>query len=134
MTEQSLNILDHVLRFVSGRTRRAERADIGQFLTPVAIAHFMVSLFAPNRLDHVRILDAGAGACVLFSAYVERLVSESKQPLSIEVIAYENDGRILPEFTETMAHCEFVCKEGCAGTRHGAHPRNIGERRLACTR
>ena len=68
MTEQSLNILDHVRLAVNGRAQRAERADIGQFLTPVAIARFMVSLFSPNRLDHVRILDAGAGAGVLFSA------------------------------------------------------------------
>ena len=111
MTEQSLNILDHVRRAVNDRTRRAERADIGQFLTPVAIARFMASLFTPNRLDHVRILDAGAGAGVLFSAYVERLFSEPKQPLSIEVIAYENDRRILPELTETMVHCESACEK-----------------------
>jgi len=75
----------------------------------------MASLFAPNRLDRVRILDAGAGAGVLFSAYVERLVSEPKRPLSIGVIAYENDRRILPELSETMAHCETVCgKAGIA--------------------
>lgn len=111
MTEQCLYILDHVRRTVNGRTQRTERADIGQFLTPVAIARFMASLFAPNRLDHVRILDAGAGAGVLFSAYVERLVSESKRPLSIEVIAYENDRRILPELTETMALCESACEK-----------------------
>jgi adenine-specific DNA-methyltransferase len=115
MTEQSLNILDHVHRAVNGRTKRAERADIGQFLTPVAIARFMASLFVPNRLDHVRILDAGAGAGVLFSAYAERLVSEGRRPLSVGVVAYENDGRILPELTETMAHCETLCgKAGIA--------------------
>jgi adenine-specific DNA-methyltransferase len=111
MMEQSLNILDHVRQTVNGRTQRAERANIGQFLTPVAIARFMASLFAPNRLDHVRILDAGAGAGVLFSAYVERLVSEPKRPLSIEVVAYENDGRILTELTETIAHCESACEK-----------------------
>ncbi len=78
MMEPLLNTLDHVRRTVNGRTQRTERSDIGQFLTPVAIARFMASLFAPNRLDHVRILDAGAGAGVLFSAYVEMLVSEAK--------------------------------------------------------
>ncbi|MBA4395855.1 MAG: SAM-dependent methyltransferase [Syntrophus sp. (in: bacteria)] len=109
--EQLSHTLDHVRRTVNGRTQRADRADIGQFLTPVAIARFMASLFAPNRLDHVRILDAGAGAGVLFSAYVERLASESRRPLSIEVIAYENDGRILPELTQTMTRCEAACGE-----------------------
>ncbi|MHB9097621.1 MAG: Eco57I restriction-modification methylase domain-containing protein [Syntrophales bacterium] len=102
---------------MNDRTQRAERADIGQFLTPVAIARFMASLFAPNRLDHVRILDAGAGAGVLFSVYLERLVSESKRPLSIEVIAYENDRSILPELSKTMMHCESACGETGIGFR-----------------
>jgi adenine-specific DNA-methyltransferase len=47
--EQLLKILDHVRRTVNGRTQRAERSDIGQFLTPAAIARFMASMFAPNR-------------------------------------------------------------------------------------
>lgn len=29
---------------------------------------------------------------------------------------------------------DTILEEGCSGTGHGAHPRNIGERRLACTR
>jgi adenine-specific DNA-methyltransferase len=115
MTEQFSHTLDHVRRTVNGRTQRVERSDIGQFLTPGAIARFMASMFAPNRLDHIRILDAGAGAGVLFSAYVESLVSEGRQPLSIEVIAYENDGHILPELAQTMARCETACgKAGVA--------------------
>ena len=73
--EPLLNALDDVRRTVNSRTERTERSAIGQFLTPVAIARYMASLFVPNCLDHVRILDAGAGAGVLFSAYVETLVS-----------------------------------------------------------
>ena len=112
--EQLSNNLDNVRRTVNGRTQRAARSDIGQFLTPGAIARFMASLFAPNRMDHVRILDAGAGAGVLFSALVETLVSqvsEGRNPLSIKVVAYENDGGILPELAQTMARCEAVCGE-----------------------
>ncbi|MCX5825246.1 MAG: Eco57I restriction-modification methylase domain-containing protein [Deltaproteobacteria bacterium] len=116
--EQLSNTLDHVRRTVNGRTQRAERSDIGQFLTPAAIARFMASMFTPNRLDHVRILDAGAGAGVLFSAYVETLVSEGRRPLSIEVVAYENDQSILSELAQTMARCEAAC--GKTGTAfHG---------------
>jgi adenine-specific DNA-methyltransferase len=73
--EQLSHTLDQVRQTVNDPTQRAERSDIGQFLTPGAIARFMASLFAPNRLDYVRILDAGAGAGVLFSAYEETLVS-----------------------------------------------------------
>jgi adenine-specific DNA-methyltransferase len=111
MTEQLSNTLDHVRQTVKGRTQRAERSDIGQFLTPAAIARFMASMFTPNRLEHVRILDAGAGAGVLFSAYVETLVSEGRRPLSIEVVAYENDQSILPELAQTMARCEAACEK-----------------------
>lgn len=50
MMEQLSHTLDQVRRTVNDRTERAERSDIGQFLTPAAIARFMASLFAPNRL------------------------------------------------------------------------------------
>jgi len=96
---------------VNNRTQRAERSEIGQFLTPAAIARFMASLFAPNRLDHARILDAGAGAGGLFSAYVETLVSDARRPLSIEVVAYENDKGILPELAQAMARSEADCRQ-----------------------
>ncbi len=107
--EQLSHTLDHFRLTVNGRTQREERSEIGQFLTPGAIARFMASLFAPNRRDQVRILDAGAGAGVLFSAYVEMLVAEGRRPLTIEVVAYENDACILPDLTQTMARCEIVC-------------------------
>jgi len=111
MTESLLHTLDQVRRSHNGRTCRAERSDIGQFLTPVAIASFMASLFSANRREHIRILDAGAGAGVLFSAYVEALVAEARRPLSIEVVAYENDGSILPELQNTMSRCATACED-----------------------
>ena len=110
MIEPLLHTLDHVRQSVNGRTQRADRSDIGQFLTPTAIARFMASLFEKNRRDHVRILDPGAGAGVLFSAYVEALVAEEKRPLTVEVVAYENDRQILPELADTMARCETLCR------------------------
>jgi hypothetical protein len=116
--EQLSHTLDQVRRTVNGRTQRAERSEIGQFLTPDAIARFMASMFTPNRRDHIRILDAGAGAGVLFSVLVETLVSEGRRPLSIKVVAYENDQSILPELAQTMARCDAAC--GQAGVAfHG---------------
>lgn len=109
MTESLLHTLDDVRRTHNGRTHREERSDIGQFLTPTAIAGFMASLFEPDYRAHVRILDAGAGAGVLFSAYVEKLVTMDRKPLSIDVIAYENDRLILPELAQTIARCENAC-------------------------
>lgn len=109
MTIQLLDIMDHVRKSLNGSTCRHERSSIGQFLTPVTIARFMASLFGRER-DNVRILDAGAGAGVLFAALVEALVSGRYRPLSIEVVAYENDRQILPKLKETMERCETACK------------------------
>jgi len=103
-------MLDHVRKSLNGSTCRHERSRIGQFLTPVTIARFMASLFE-REIMNVRILDAGAGAGVLFAALVETLISSRHRPFSIEVVAYENDKQILPELIETMNRCEKACKE-----------------------
>jgi len=56
-----LHALDPIRQSVNGSTDRTTRAGIGQFLTPAAIAQFMVSLFECGS-GHVRRLDQGAGA------------------------------------------------------------------------
>jgi adenine-specific DNA-methyltransferase len=89
-------------------TSRTDRSQIGQFLTPTSIADFMSSLFEPGT-KKVRILDPGAGAGVLFASCVEKLLSQKKRPLSIDVVAYETDTTILPHLQETMDWCEAQC-------------------------
>ena len=86
MSEPLLHALDNVRHSVNIRTNRVERSNIGQFLTPTAIGCFMASLFEQNRQEQVRILDAGAGAGVLFSAAVEALIGGSNRPLSYNLI------------------------------------------------
>lgn len=109
MAVQFLNTLDDVRKSLNGSASRHERSTIGQFLTPVAIARFMASLFESER-ENVRILDPGAGAGVLFAACVDALVSRRQDSLAIEVVAYENDRHILPELRKTMERCERTCK------------------------
>ncbi len=70
-----INKLDLFRRSLNGNSCRIERSKIGQFLTPALIAQFMASLFKQKR-ENVRILDAGAGAGVLFAACVESLISK----------------------------------------------------------
>ncbi len=103
------NTLDIVRKSVNGSSCRLERSMIGQFLTPGRIARFMASLFERKR-EHVRILDAGAGAGALFAACVEAMVSGKHGPLSIHVVAYENDQKILPYLKETINQCESICR------------------------
>lgn len=109
--------LDIVRKSFNGSSCRDERAQIGQFLTPAKIARFMASLFHED-IKHVRMLDAGAGAGSLFAACVETFIAKKRRPLSISIVAYENDQSILPFLKETMEKCELRCRE--AGiTFHG---------------
>jgi len=109
MTVAPLDILDRVRKSLNADACRHERSSIGQFLTPVTIARFMASLFQWES-EHVRILDAGAGTGVLFAACVDALVSGKQRMLSIEVTAYENNGRVLPHLKDTMERCKSGCK------------------------
>lgn len=100
--------LDLVRESLNNKTSRHERSRVGQFLTPSTIARFMASLFQKQR-ERVRILDAGAGAGVLFAACLETIVHRQK-PISVDVVAYENDPQVLPLLKETMEQSEAVCR------------------------
>ncbi|HPG40434.1 MAG TPA: Eco57I restriction-modification methylase domain-containing protein [bacterium] len=82
--------------------------NIGQFLTPVRIARFMASLFEQEKQD-VRILDAGAGAGVLFTSLLETILNRNGSLRSIKIIAYENDKNILAYLHQAMTRCEMLC-------------------------
>ncbi|MEK7238004.1 MAG: N-6 DNA methylase [Nitrospirota bacterium] len=110
MTVELSNTLDIVRKSLNGSSCRYERSKIGQFFTPAKIARYMASLFEQERED-VRILDPGSGVGVLFAACVETMVSGRHRPLSIKVVAYENDKKVLPYLEETMSRCESTCKK-----------------------
>ena len=101
--------LDAIRVSLNGSTCRLERSRIGQFLTPIRIARFMASLFE-RRVEHARILDAGAGAGVFLAACLEALSSRAHHPAVIEVVAYENDQQILPYLRQTIERCELTCR------------------------
>ncbi len=108
MIIEPVHTLDHVRKSFNSVTNRADRSQIGQFLTPAAIAQFMSSMFETGP-EEVRLLDPGAGAGMLFAACVETLVSQKNLPLSIEVVAYETDSTILPYLHETMKRSQSLC-------------------------
>ena len=105
---EPVHTLDHVRKSFNSATNRDDRSRIGQFLTPVAIAQFMSSMFEAGPKE-VRLLDPGAGAGVLFAACVETLFSQKNRPLSVEIVAYETDKTILPYLDETMKRCQSLC-------------------------
>ncbi len=95
-------------KIVNDTTCRSNRAEIGQFLTPTTTARFMASLFE-KHIDHIRILDAGAGVGVLFAACVQIFCSRKFKPKSIEVVAVENDTNVLPHLNNTIESCRDIC-------------------------
>ena len=109
MTVELSNTLDIVRKSLNGTTSRYERSKIGQFFTPAMIARYMASLFQ-HAGQEVRILDPGAGTGVLFASFVEALVSREERPLSITVVAYENDKAVFPHLKDTIERCWIICK------------------------
>ena len=108
MIIELMHTLDNVRKSFNISTSRADRSEIGQFLTPATIAQFMSSMFESGPQE-VRILDPGAGAGVLFATCVETLISQEDRPLSIKVVAYEIDSTILPYLEDTLRHCQSLC-------------------------
>jgi adenine-specific DNA-methyltransferase len=108
MIIEHMHTLDHVRKSFNATTSRVARSEIGQFLTPAAIAQFMSSLFESGP-QQVRILDPGAGAGALLAMCVETQISQENHPLCIRVVAYETDNAILPHLKETMKRCQILC-------------------------
>jgi adenine-specific DNA-methyltransferase len=98
---------------VSVSAARKRQGELGQFLTPAPVAHFMAALFGPLP-NVVRLLDAGAGAGALTAAFVSR-VCEKKDVRAVEVTLFELDPLIQDALSETMHACERMCAE--AGIR-----------------
>ena len=109
MSAGILQKLDDIRLSLSKNSSRHERSEIGQFLTPAPIAHFMASLLE-RHTRHVRILDAGAGAGVLCAAVVEALASKKRRPQSIHAVAYENDEKMLRYLEDALGRCKAVCQ------------------------
>jgi adenine-specific DNA-methyltransferase len=90
-------------------TRKRQGA-LGQFLTPAPLADFMASLFAPLP-NVVRLLDAGAGAGSLTSAFVSRLCEENEGVRAVEATLFEIDPFIQDALADAMKDCQRVCTE-----------------------
>ena len=82
-----------------------DRADLGQFFTPIAVARIMADLPRLPREGVLRVLDPGAGSGVLSAAVVERARREAPG-LRVEVTAVEVDGRLHGVLSETLSDLE----------------------------
>lgn len=75
--------------------QKEDRKKYGQFFTSKETALFMASLYnIPSDIEHVSILDAGAGSGILVCALVERLQNYINIDV-IKITCYETDSNIL---------------------------------------
>ena len=81
-----------------------KRSELGQYLTPPAIASFMASLFGPIGA-RARVLDAGAGVGSLFAAFTAEACKREKRPGHIEIIAHELDDKLAGYLAMTLDAC-----------------------------
>lgn len=73
---------------------------LGQFFTPLWVAELMASM-VPPRTGLVRVLDPGAGAGILFSAYASHLLRSARPDTSLSVTAFEVDESLRPHLGRT---------------------------------
>src|SRR5271165_6442753 len=92
---------------VAGSSARKRQGDLGQFLTPAPVADFMASLFAPLP-KVVRLLDAGAGAGSLTSAFVSHLCENNAGVSAVEATLFEIDPLIQDALLEKMQDCQRI--------------------------
>lgn len=102
---------------VASRNRsRDEQRQLGQFMTPPAIARFIARGIVEHLAWHdgvLRMLDPAAGSGVLAAALVEAVVALQNRPVRIELLLCDIDAEMAP----LLSRCADELKKHCA--RHG---------------
>ena len=83
--------------------------ELGQYFTPMWVARLMASMLPPAQ-GSVRVLDPGAGAGTLFTAYAARALGQPRPSSSLSVTAFEIDPALRP-FLECSAR---AVRQACA--------------------
>ena len=98
-----LDCIDSRRQAVAQDTPAKRKSELGQFMTPSAIARFMAGMFRPMHGRSVRLLDAGAGIGSLTAAFVDRAAAD--QACSLDCEAWEIDPLLHAHLEQTLADC-----------------------------
>lgn len=104
--DYSLNLANEYLKNVDYKQRKK----IGQFFTPKKNAIFMANCLNLDR-NKISLLDPGAGTGILSAAVCERILNDLKIPVSLSIVAYENDKKIQPFLKATLEACNQKLSE-----------------------
>lgn len=100
---QLLEQVDTVRKQVGQQISPKRKSELGQFMTPLAVARFMASLFQPSTLQPIRLLDAGAGIGSLTGAFLDNFATRWGTFQHIEAVAYEIDAKLRNHLSRTLA-------------------------------
>jgi len=109
VADQLLETIDLTRLDASRRLDKTRRGEMGQFLTPSPIAHFMASMFEAWPSE-IRLLDPGAGIGSLSAAFVAEACRTARRPKKLSLSAYETDPILIEYLRETVAACDQLCR------------------------
>jgi adenine-specific DNA-methyltransferase len=101
--------MDDTRRRVSGQLDPARRSQLGQFMTPSAIADFMASLLS-YRPVHMRLLDPGAGVGSLTEAFAARFATQARAGATLEAHCYEIEPLLIDCLADHLGEFESRLK------------------------
>ncbi len=115
MRKCCMRILDYAYtsgRAATKRLSREEQKNLGQYMTPPAIASFMARRLAATVTGGtVRVLEPAAGSGVLAAALVDELLALPERPVRIELMMCELDERLLPSLDALGHQMQLKCAE-----------------------
>ena len=99
-----VEIANSLGRGVTGAAGKTAQKDLGQFMTPVAIARVAAGrLVAGGFGGMVRVLEPAAGAGILACAACEALAAAANPPSEIELTLFEIDRAFEPALNQALA-------------------------------
>ncbi|AFZ56301.1 Eco57I restriction-modification methylase domain-containing protein [Anabaena cylindrica FACHB-243] len=106
--ENLLTQVNSIHLTANNQLTQSHKIEMGQFLTPDAIARFMANMF-DFELTEISLLDAGAGTGSLLTAVVFKLCQRLKRPKYLHITAYEIDPFLIDFLEKTLKCCENAC-------------------------
>ena len=107
---------------VNGMLDPGTRTELGQFMTPAAVASVLAECIDVDR-DELHLLDPGSGVGSLTAAVVARILSSEHRPKTVSLTTYEIDPTMREGLAETLSECEVAL----AGAGVSASSRIIAE-------
>ena len=110
MSTLAIRPIDETRLKASKQLDSSRRSQLGQFMTPTAIADFMVSLLT-HWPQTVRLLDPGAGVGSLTESFAERFLASASAGASLEAHCYEIEPLLQGYLSDHLREVGSRCKQ-----------------------